>query len=150
MKTHKLLHWYTTVGPIGYFPASGTIATLITTLVLYFFSSLFALHAFSILLLSSWCAYVFINKIVDGSIPEDPSEIVIDEVIGCLITFYAIPLSLVSMCFGFLLFRFFDITKIGPVGWMEKLPGASGILLDDIMAGIISNLLLRLLISYVF
>lgn len=95
-------------------------------------------------------AHICIQKILISYHDEDPSEIVIDEVLGSLVTFCAVPLCPISLLGGCILFRFFDISKFGVVGWMEKLPGASGILLDDVVAGLLSNILLRLLLYYVF
>jgi phosphatidylglycerophosphatase A len=68
---------------------------------------------------------------------EDPQWIVIDEVVGLWITLSVVPLSLVWFPIGFILFRLFDITKPWPVSWADrKVPGALGIMLDDVIAGI--------------
>lgn len=75
---------------------------------------------------------------------HDPSEIVIDEVAGYLISMAWLPLSWLSFLLAFLLFRFFDILKPFPVGWADKrLNGGLGVMADDILAGIMSNLVLQ-------
>jgi len=69
---------------------------------------------------------------------EDPSEAVIDEVMGQLITFLFIPftLSWPLLIAGFLLFRLFDIWKPYPIDDLQILPGGLGICADDIVAGV--------------
>ena len=67
---------------------------------------------------------------------EDPSEVVIDEVAGFLLTMAFLPYTWLSLCLGFFLFRFFDILKPFPIKQLEKLKGGFGIVADDLMAGI--------------
>lgn len=74
----------------------------------------------------------------------DPSEAVVDEVMGQLITFAFIPFGLTwpFILAGFLLFRFFDIWKPFPVRTLEVLPGGLGICADDIVAGVYAGICL--------
>lgn len=77
----------------------------------------------------------------------DPSEAVIDEVIGQLVTFAFIPFA-ISWQFilaGFLLFRLFDIWKPFPIDLLQSLPGGVGICADDILAGIYAGICLALI-----
>jgi phosphatidylglycerophosphatase A len=75
----------------------------------------------------------------------DPGNIVIDEIAGMTVTFIGVPFNLISVVFGFLLFRVLDIAKPFPIRRLERsLSGGVGIVLDDVMAGIYSNLILRL------
>lgn len=76
----------------------------------------------------------------------DPKEIVIDEWAGLFVT-YSIAGSVEpwSIILGFAFFRFFDISKVGPVGAAEKLPGAWGIMLDDVVAGVLAGLMVLLI-----
>lgn len=69
--------------------------------------------------------------------PDDPSEVVIDEVAGLWVACLALPEPSIGGLIGaFLLFRFFDIWKKGPVGWADRrLKGAFGVMADDIIAG---------------
>lgn len=69
---------------------------------------------------------------------EDPSECVIDEVAGQWLACAAAPLSPLGFGVAFVLFRFFDITKLWPVSLGEKLPGGWGIMTDDMVAGALS------------
>ncbi|MDY0360784.1 MAG: phosphatidylglycerophosphatase A [Desulforegulaceae bacterium] len=78
---------------------------------------------------------------------EDPKEVVIDEFAGFFITMSGIGISFFSLFCGFLLFRFFDILKPWPIKKAEKtFKGGSGIVFDDIIAGIFANLILRLIL----
>lgn len=77
---------------------------------------------------------------------EDPGYVVLDEVVGMLLTLAFIPLTWVGVVAGFFLFRLFDIVKPPPARQFERLPGGVGIMMDDVMAGIYANIALRLLI----
>lgn len=77
---------------------------------------------------------------------KDPSAVVIDELVGTLVTFWAIPLSLNTMIIGFLLFRFFDIIKPLGIKKCENLSGGFGIVMDDVVAGLYSAIILRVII----
>jgi phosphatidylglycerophosphatase A len=76
----------------------------------------------------------------------DPGPIVIDEVVGMLITLAFIPVGWAGALAGFLLFRIFDIIKPYPAGRFERLHGGLGVMADDAMAAIYANVSLRLLI----
>ena len=80
---------------------------------------------------------------------DDPSEVVIDEVAGFLVTMFLLPLSLASIIAGFFLFRIFDILKPFPVGFVDKkVKGGAGIVLDDILAGIYANICVRMILYF--
>lgn len=84
-------------------------------------------------------------EIITGQ--KDDSSIVIDEITGMAVTLAQIPPTGWAVVVGFLLFRFFDITKIFPAKTLgEILPGGYGIVADDIVAGIYANLILRLIL----
>lgn len=75
--------------------------------------------------------------IMDETHTEDPGMIVIDEVAGMWTTLLVTPLDPFSYMFAFAFFRIFDITKPWPVGWADtKLKNATGVMLDDVFAGI--------------
>jgi phosphatidylglycerophosphatase A len=75
---------------------------------------------------------------------EDPGQVVIDEVAGQLVTFFATGISHQGVVVGFLVFRVFDIVKPWPARQFERFPGGAGIMADDLMAGLYANLLLRI------
>ena len=67
---------------------------------------------------------------------KDPSEVVIDEVAGFLLTMALLPHTWSALCLGFVLFRFFDILKPYPIKHLEMLRGGFGIVMDDLLAGL--------------
>lgn len=71
--------------------------------------------------------------------------IVIDEIVGFLLANFAAPTSASTLLMRFFLFRFFDITKVFPASRLERLPGGTGIVADDLMAGVYTFVALRLL-----
>ena len=80
---------------------------------------------------------------------EDPAEVVIDEAAGLLLTLFLLPATAFNLCLGFVLFRLFDILKPFPIRRLEKVGGGSGIVLDDLLAGVYGNVCLRL-VAYAF
>ncbi|HVC20663.1 MAG TPA: phosphatidylglycerophosphatase A [Vicinamibacterales bacterium] len=74
----------------------------------------------------------------------DPGPVVIDEVMGMLITLFGIPVGWPGVLLGFVIFRAMDVVKPFPAGWLERLPGGLGVMADDGMAAVYGNLLLRL------
>ena len=83
---------------------------------------------------------------------HDHPGIVWDEIVGFLVTMSFVKCSLVSITAGFLLFRFFDILKPWPIGWLDKkVQGGFGIMLDDVLAAIFSAALLAYIeyLSYI-
>jgi phosphatidylglycerophosphatase A len=76
----------------------------------------------------------------------DPSIVVIDEMVGMWIALFLLPPGLSACILAFLAFRTFDIIKPPPARQLERLPGGWGIMLDDVMAGIYANILVRLVL----
>jgi len=74
---------------------------------------------------------------------KDPSEVVIDEVVGMMIAMLFLPKTWLFIVLAFGLFRLFDIKKPSLIGRAEKLPGGWGIMTDDVLAGIMTNLILQ-------
>jgi phosphatidylglycerophosphatase A len=77
----------------------------------------------------------------------DPGQIVVDEVMGMLVTLFLVPVGWKGALLGFLLFRVADIIKPYPANRFEKLPGGLGVMADDAMAGIYANVALRALLA---
>jgi len=77
---------------------------------------------------------------------KDPPQVVIDEIAGFMLTMTAVPPSAMYIIMGFILFRLFDILKPQPAGWInDRMRGGSGIVLDDIVAGLYANIVLQFL-----
>jgi phosphatidylglycerophosphatase A len=77
----------------------------------------------------------------------DPGQVVIDEVMGMIITLMMIPAGWWMAIAGFLLFRLFDVLKPYPVRQFERLPRGLGVMADDAMAGVYANLALRVVLA---
>jgi len=134
----------------GFSPfASGTVGTL-AAIPFYLILSTLALPLYLLTLL----AFFFFSCWAAGRAEEifgekDSGKIVIDEVIGYLITMTAVSPSWLSITAGFLLFRFFDITKIPPARYFDRnLKNGYGVVLDDVIAGIYACLSLHLLLRF--
>jgi phosphatidylglycerophosphatase A len=78
----------------------------------------------------------------------DPSQVVIDEVAGQMIAFIAVPLNWRCLLAGLILFRVFDITKPFPVRRLERLPEGTGIMFDDVGAGLYALAVMQLLLHF--
>ena len=77
---------------------------------------------------------------------KDPSKIVIDEVVGMWISLWALPTGWIYILAAFILFRFFDIYKPLFIRKLEKLKGGWGVMMDDVLAGIYTNLVIQLFV----
>jgi len=73
---------------------------------------------------------------------KDAAPIVIDEIAGMLLAYCAVPRAWLPLMVGFVSFRFFDICK--PLPELERLPGGWGIMLDDLFAGLLAQVCVRL------
>ena len=84
-----------------------------------------------------------------GHPQQDHPAIVWDEIAGMMLTMVFIPVHAVTLAVGFVLFRFFDIWKPWPISYLDRqLHGGLGIMLDDIVAAIFANSILRMLLPY--
>jgi phosphatidylglycerophosphatase A len=143
----KLAVRLATVGPLGMFPvAPGTVGSLAGLALCLAIRSARApwLEGLAIVLVfvaGTWAA----TQAERHFSTTDPGPVVIDEVLGQLITLAFLPASPSGYLAGFLLFRLFDIVKPWPVSRLEALPGGLGIMADDAMAGVYGLVALRLL-----
>jgi phosphatidylglycerophosphatase A len=88
------------------------------------------------------------TQVCRASGKKDPQFVVIDEVAGQLIALIAVPFTWQSFLGGFILFRAFDIIKPPPVRQLECLPEGTGIVLDDVAAGIYALLVMQILLRF--
>ena len=132
------------VYPIGHVKkAPGTFASFISLFIGYYLINLLGIFNFIIfIIIFSIIGFIISEIHVRVFKQKDPKEVVVDEFTGQFIALLAITSSnntndiILSISLSFLLFRFFDITKLGPIKKFEKLPGGIGIMADDIVAGI--------------
>ena len=132
-----------TVLGVGYAPLApgtfGSAAGLVVWWLLPASISAQAIAIVAIFVLGSW----------SGSLAErhfgrtDPGQVVIDEVMGMLITLFLNPVGWMGALAGFFLFRLFDVIKPYPSDRLEKLHGGVGVMADDGMAAVYANLVLR-------
>jgi len=133
---------------IGFFPvAPGTLASLITILiykyVLYQLKWPFMLSLFLVIYLLGVAAS---SRYVSIFGKHDPGEVVIDEVLGQLVALFLLRPSWIMVLSAFFLFRFFDIIKPLFIKKAEKFSKGWGIMLDDIVAGIYTSIILNIVI----
>ena len=138
-----------TCGYIGYIPfAPGTFGSA-AGLVLFFLVRSTGSVALELALI----VLLFLIGIWSGKEAEhhfgktDPGPVVLDEVVGMLITLALLPVNLCGAIVGFLLFRVLDVFKPWPSGRFEQLPGGLGVMADDGMAAVYGNLAMRALIA---
>jgi phosphatidylglycerophosphatase A len=139
---------------VGLLPfASGTWASLATIPVvdaLYGTTGLYGVIVFC--LLTGALGIPVSGRVAKVLKKGDPSQVVVDEVAGQALALLAVytfcPFPRTSLAFwawvgiAFVLFRVLDIYKPGPIGWMERLPGGLGIMMDDLLAGFLEGLVL--------
>jgi phosphatidylglycerophosphatase A len=140
-----------TGGYVGYLPVvPGTFGTLAGLFPVYLLSLLgdgTALMAVALTIaLAVWTAGRA-EKEINAS---DPGCIVIDEIAGIMVTLWSLPFEWLPVIAGFLIFRCLDMIKPFPIRQIErKLSGGVGIVADDIVAGVIAHVLLRMVLAVV-
>ncbi len=128
--------------------APGTFGTL-AAVPLAALSAILSPLARALLLIIITLVAIWASQVVQNLLERvDPSEVVIDEVAGFLLTMLLIPLSWGTLTVGFVLFRIFDIWKPWPAKAAERLHGGLGIVLDDLVAGLYANLSLRFILCF--
>jgi phosphatidylglycerophosphatase A len=138
-----------TVMGVGYAPFApgtfGTAAGLLLWAVLPTAPAVQALAILALFAVGSW----------SGSVAErhfgrtDPGQVVVDEVMGMLITLFMIPVGWWGAVAGFLIFRLADVLKPFPANRLERLPGGVGVMADDAMAAVYANVALRVALMFV-
>jgi phosphatidylglycerophosphatase A len=79
---------------------------------------------------------------------HDDSRIILDEIFGYWTAMLSLPRTPLVLAAAFVLFRLFDTLKPPPCSWLERLPGGIGVMADDVGAGVMANVLLRLALSF--
>ncbi len=116
----------------------GTVAALPLAFVVSFVDPwIRVVFAGAVFLVSTWFVHQYL---VRSGRDEDPSEVVVDELVGLLMALAFVPWSFGAAVAGFVFFRLFDIWKPGPVGWLDRnVGGAWGVMLDDLVAGLMAG-----------
>lgn len=147
IKLRKYFKFLSTLGPLGYLPASGTFGSIVGFIAVYFlfnFIKNIFYRSLIILFLSLFCFYI-IRKSYSYFFRADPREIIIDEFAGSFFVFYNLNFDFYNIIWGFIIFRFLDISKLFGISYLErKFSGAFAIIIDDIAAGILTCIVLNL------
>ncbi len=128
---------------IGYAPlAPGTLGTLLALPLWYWGGGAGAFHFGSLAVVLALAVPAARAEMRETG-RKDPPSVVIDEVAGMLVAATGIPWGWKTVILAFLLFRFFDIVKWGPVAWINAREGAVYVVADDLAAGLFANVACR-------
>ena len=139
---------FATVGPIGFAPiAPGTAGSVVGLALFWAVRSTRSMWLEVAMLLVVTGAGVAAASAAEARYRRrDPGLVVIDEVAGMLVTLVAVPVGVTGALIGFFAFRLFDIVKPFPARQAERLPGGWGVMVDDLVAGLYAQALLRLVL----
>lgn len=141
----RVMKYIATLGFIGYIPvAPGTFGTAAAVLFFIIFKP--SIIDNIILLLFIIPLGIITSGKAETMLQErDSRHIVIDEVGGFSLSVLTLPANLKTYILAFFLFRFFDVLKPPPIRYLEKkVPGGAGVMLDDMLAGIYTNIIIQL------
>ena len=132
------------IGKIPFAPGTfGSLAGILLCFILSKTSELAAISCIVVFIIFSIWIANDAEKILNK---KDPGSIVIDEIAGMAVTLIGLPFNVFYVATGFIVFRILDISKPFPIRYIEKrIPGGAGIVLDDVAAGIIANVILRMI-----
>lgn len=144
LKIAEIISTWFYVGKVRWAP--GTWGTLATVPFIVGFQALGSLVYLGLVFVILFLG-IFLSDIYEKSKGEhDLSEIVIDEVAGFMIAMALLPMTWQAFVLGFIIFRFFDIFKPFPISWLDrKIQGGVGVMVDDVAAGVVTNVILQIL-----
>ncbi len=139
----------------GYFPVGpGTAGSVLASLLIYLYHSQMqpSMGAMALVLIIATVVSTLIGVwacgVVESEWGEDPSKVVIDEMAGIFIAFIWIPFSITNLLISLVLFRIFDICKPLWIRKAEAMHGGVGVMADDLLAGIVANVILQILVYF--
>ncbi len=135
-----------TVCFIGYVPyAPGTVCSLIVALVIYFLPVI-PLYIYLIFILFFFIVgLLFSQQVAIDSGVVDPSKVVVDELVGMMISLCFLPKSIFLYTIAVCIFRFFDIVKPFPINKTQDFLGGFGIMIDDVFAGVFTLIFMQVI-----
>ena len=142
----KILHkLFSSVLGIGYIKGGGTIAAAVCCICWYLAWNGGSPPVTISLVITAIITFtgVWSSTVMERVWGKDPSKVVIDEVAGMAVSLLFLPVNVTYLLCGLILFRFFDILKPLYIRKSELLPGGWGIMMDDVQAGIYTNILLQ-------
>lgn len=143
------MKWYKLIAGclgIGYIKGGGTIAAAVCCIPWYLsrttgsFNMIALVVTIVVTALGVWSAAV-----VERDWGKDSNRVVIDEAAGMMLSLLFLPVTWQIVVTGFVLFRLLDITKPLLIKQTESIPGGWGVMMDDLLAGLYTNLLLHIL-----
>lgn len=145
----SFVRFIATCGGVGYAPyAPGSVATVLSVCFWWYICGLSSLYQLLVLISLFFIGVVCSKIVAHHDAIKDPSYVVIDEWVGMGVGLFVMTKSWWYVLVACLLFRFFDITKIWFISLAEKIPGGWGIMLDDILAGLYTLIIMQLLCCF--
>ena len=136
------------IGNISFAP--GTFGSVLGLVLCYFLSKIGILPSLFIAVSFVFCAMWIAHEAEKILQTKDPGCIVIDEIAGMILTLIGLPFNITTIVTGFLVFRALDIWKPYPIRFFDQqLSGGIGVVMDDVAAGILSNIVLRILLKII-
>jgi phosphatidylglycerophosphatase A len=131
----------------GYFPfASGTVGSFLAILFYLFIPGFNEPYFLVPLILLFLVIGIYTSDFAEKVYGIDPPQVVIDEIVGMWFTMLFVPKTFLLAAIGFVLFRIFDIIKPCPARQSQDIKGGLGIMLDDLIAGFYSLIILHLIL----
>ncbi len=147
----KISEWIATCFKVGYLPlAPGTWGSIFAILLWWIFIKDLNLYVFGVVIVLFFIIGIVTSNIVINELDDnDPSHIIIDELVGQWLALLFLPKGLINIAIAFILFRFFDIIKPWPISLIEKLPKGLGVMSDDLVAGFVTLVLIQVVNIYI-
>jgi phosphatidylglycerophosphatase A len=130
----------------GYSPVAPGTAGSLVGVAIYLIPGFENSLSMPIITIAAFFIGVLISNQMEKQLGDDPAPVVIDEIVGMWISLLFLPRQLLFVFTAFLLFRIFDIVKPQPARYIERFKNGWGIMLDDVVAGLYSNIAVRILI----
>jgi phosphatidylglycerophosphatase A len=145
----KIVKFITTFGFIGYLPlAPGSMASIAGGWITLYLAHSLPIY-FVVWLIITILGFIASDRMETIVGKKDPGCIVIDEVSGIMIAFFMLPVVPSVLITAFFLFRAFDMFKIYPANKMESLKGGVGVMMDDIIAGVYTSVVMHLALKFI-
>ncbi|MCR4336839.1 MAG: phosphatidylglycerophosphatase A [Candidatus Omnitrophica bacterium] len=133
---------------VGYSPvAPGSMASVVAVLMSFCLQANLLMYI-AVLIVVTIAGFFISDRMESLEGQKDPSCIVIDEVSGVMIAFLGLPWNWPVVITTFFLFRAFDMFKVYPVNKLEGMKGGVGVMMDDVVAGIYTNLVMQVAIRF--
>ncbi len=144
-----VLRLFLSCGGLGFSPyAPGTLGTLAGVPLVYAVSLWGGVFWHGVLVLVLFALGVGAVGVYEKACARhDPSEVVLDEVLGYGVSMLGVPLSFTNMLLGFVVFRLLDIFKPWPISWIDRQKSPASVMADDVAAGLATNLIIQLLLA---